>query len=234
MDSVERRLPTYRPPRCGAIRNNAARGSRGAGRASEHCAVWLNELRTQESECFADVLSPLRGRELTSPADRGLEHVQSLSMVVHALRRQGADVVTPTVYRVACPAASAADSRPMLKMTDLIAGRDLDAATFPSAPAVAARMDAGGSAGRCEDVTSTFHAALVAACVGLGQSLSARGRQCALDPSPVAHDAAVQKSGGIRTVGSPSRTSDWRSQAVSRSRVMAGSAAVSLSRRSRS
>ena len=43
------------------------------------------------------------------------EHGQSLSMVAHALRRQGADVTTVTVYRVACgrrPRADVQDDRP--------------------------------------------------------------------------------------------------------------------------
>ena len=62
-------------------------------------------------------------------------------MVAHALRRQGADVTTVTVYRV----AGADDPEPMFKLIDLIADRALDAVTFTSAPAVAALMDAAGS-----------------------------------------------------------------------------------------
>ena len=56
------------------------------------------------------------------------EHGQSLSMVAHALRRQGADVTAVTVYRV----ASADDPEPMFALIDLIADRALDAVTFTS------------------------------------------------------------------------------------------------------
>ena len=51
-------------------------------------------------------------------------------------------------------------------MIDLIADRELDAATFTSAPAVAALMEAAGSTGRREDVISAFQADVVASCVG--------------------------------------------------------------------
>src|SRR3954470_9296678 len=94
----------------------------------------LRELWAPESESFDDVLEHLRGRDLTGRRIVVQEHGQSLSMVAHALRRQGASVVTVTVYRV----ESADDPEPMFKMIDLIADRRLDAVTFTSAPAVAA------------------------------------------------------------------------------------------------
>ncbi|MFC6345444.1 uroporphyrinogen-III synthase, partial [Nocardioides hankookensis] len=90
------------------------------------------------------------------------EHGQSLSMVAHALRRQGAEVTTVTVYRV----AAADDPGPMFAMIDLIAERKLDAVTFTSAPAVAALMEAAGSTGRRDDLISAFQADVVASCVG--------------------------------------------------------------------
>ena len=100
----------------------------------------LRELWAPESECFEDVLEHLRGRDLTGLRIVVQEHGQSLSMVAHALRRQGADVTTVTVYRV----EAADDPEPMFKLIDLIADRALDAVTFTSAPAVAALMDAAG------------------------------------------------------------------------------------------
>ena len=100
----------------------------------------LRELWAPESECFEDVLAHLRGRDLTGLRIVVQEHGQSLSMVAHALRRQGADVTVVTVYRV----AGADDPAPMFRMVDLIADRKLDAVTFTSAPAVAALMDAAG------------------------------------------------------------------------------------------
>ena len=82
------------------------------------------------------MLAHLRGRDLAGLRIVVQEHGQSLSMVAHALQRQGARVDVVTVYRV----ASAEDPEPMFRMVDLIAERKLDAVTFTSAPAVAALM----------------------------------------------------------------------------------------------
>ena len=101
--------------------------------------------------------APLDGRRIVVQ-----EHGQSLSMVAHALRRQGADVTTVTVYRV----ASADDPEPMFRMVDLVADRALQAVTFTSAPAVAAMMEAAGSTGRRDDLVGAFQADVLASCVG--------------------------------------------------------------------
>jgi uroporphyrinogen-III synthase len=122
----------------------------------------LRELWAPESECFEDVLAHLRGRDLSGVRIVVQEHGQSLSMVAHALRRQGADVTVVTVYRV----AGAEDPAPMFRMVDLIADRKLDAVTFTSAPAVAALMDAAGVTGRRDAVVAAFQADVVATCVG--------------------------------------------------------------------
>lgn len=122
----------------------------------------LRELWAPESECFEDVLAHLRGRDLTGLRMVVQEHGQSLSMVAHALRRQGADVTVVTVYRV----ASAEDPSPMFRMIDLVADRKLDAVTFTSAPAVAALVDAAGVTGRRDEVIAAFQADVVATCVG--------------------------------------------------------------------
>jgi uroporphyrinogen-III synthase len=82
------------------------------------------------------------------------EHGQSLSMVAHALRRQGADVTTVTVYRVASAGRPGAD----VPLIDLVADRKLDAVTFTSAPAVAAMMEAAGSTGRRDELVGAFQA----------------------------------------------------------------------------
>jgi uroporphyrinogen-III synthase len=122
----------------------------------------LREVWSPPSECFEDVLAHLRGRDLTGLRIVVQEHGQSLSMVAHALRRQGADVTTVTVYRV----ASADDPEPTFRLVDLIADRALDAVTFTSAPAVAAVMEAAGVTGRRDEVVSAFQADAVATCVG--------------------------------------------------------------------
>ena len=122
----------------------------------------LQELWAPESEAFEDVLEHLRGRDLTGLRIVVQEHGQSLSMAAHALRRQGADVTTVTVYRV----LSADDPEPMFHLIDQIADRELDAVTFTSAPAVAALMEAAGSTGRRDELVGAFQADVVASCVG--------------------------------------------------------------------
>ncbi len=136
-----------------------ARGPKSVGVLRRH---GLRELWSPESECFEDVLTHLRGRDLTGKRIVVQEHGQSLSMSAHALRRQGASVLTVPIYRV----ASADDPSPMFTMIDLIADRELDAVTFTSAPAVAALMEAAFSVGRRDDVISAFQSDVVASCVG--------------------------------------------------------------------
>jgi len=122
----------------------------------------LRELWAPESEEFDDVLEHLRGRDLTGKRIVVQEHGQSLSMVAHALRRQGADVVTVTVYRV----ESAADPEPMFRLIELISDGSVDAVTFTAAPAVSALMEAASSVGRRDDLVSAFQADVLACCVG--------------------------------------------------------------------
>ena len=122
----------------------------------------LRELWAPESEEFEDVLEHLRGRDLSGLRIVVQEHGQSLSMVAHALRRQGADVTSVVVYRV----VGAEDPGPMFAMIDKIAERAFDAVTFTSAPAVAALLDGAASIGRRDEIVSAFQADVVAASVG--------------------------------------------------------------------
>jgi uroporphyrinogen-III synthase len=122
----------------------------------------LRELWAPASEAFEDVLDHLRGRDLTGQRIVVQEHGQSLSMAAEALRRQGADVTTVTVYRV----LSAEDPEPMYHLVDRIADRELDAVTFTSAPAIAALMEAAGSTGRRNELIGAFRGDVVASCVG--------------------------------------------------------------------
>ena len=136
-----------------------ARGPKSVGALR---ARGLRELWSPESEEFDDVLEHLRGRDLSGRRIVVQEHGQSLSMVAHALRRQGATVETVTVYRV----ASAPDPTPVFALVDLVADSELDAVTFTAAPAVSAFMEAAASVGRRDDVISAFQADVVACCVG--------------------------------------------------------------------
>ncbi|CUR55479.1 Uroporphyrinogen III synthase HEM4 [metagenome] len=136
-----------------------ARGPKSVGALRR---AGLRELWSPESECFEDVLAHLRGRQLHGMRIVVQEHGQSLSVVAHALRRQGADVRVVTVYRV----EGALDPAPLFRMVDLIAERKLDAVTFTSAPAVAALMDLAGAVGRRDEVIAAFQADVIATCVG--------------------------------------------------------------------
>ncbi|QIK75306.1 uroporphyrinogen-III synthase [Nocardioides piscis] len=122
----------------------------------------IRELWSPDSECFEDVLAHLRGRDLVGQRIVVQEHGQSLSVVAHALQRQGAQVEVVTVYRV----ASAEDPEPTFRLVDLIAERKLDAVTFTSAPAVAALMSVAEVTGRRDEVVAAFQADVVATCVG--------------------------------------------------------------------
>lgn len=122
----------------------------------------LRELWAPESECFDDVLAHLRSRDLTGTRIVVQEHGQSLSMVAHALRRQGAEVTSVSVYRV----ETAPDPEPMFRLIERAAARELAAVTFTSAPAVAAFMEAAAVTGAREELISAFQADVVAVCVG--------------------------------------------------------------------
>jgi uroporphyrinogen-III synthase len=136
-----------------------ARGPKSVGQLRR---FGLRELWAPESECFEDVLTHLRGRDLRGRRIVVQEHGQSLSMVAHALRRQGADVTTVTVYRV----ASAEDPTRMFGLIERIAERRLDAVTFTAAPAVGALLDAAASIGLRDEIVTAFQADVLACSVG--------------------------------------------------------------------
>lgn len=136
-----------------------ARGPKSVGALRR---AGLRELWAPASEQLDDVLAHLRGRDLTGLRIVVQEHGQSLSMAAHALRRQGADVTTVTVYRV----EGAEDPEPMFGLVEDIAERRVDAVTFTAAPAVAALMEAATSTGRRDEVAGAFQADVIASCVG--------------------------------------------------------------------
>lgn len=136
-----------------------ARGPKSVGVLRRH---GLRELWSPDSECFDDVLAHLRGRDLTGRRIVVQEHGQDLSMVAHALRRQGAEVETVAIYRV----ERAEDPARLFALIDRIAESSLDAVTFTAAPAVAALMEAATSVGRRDEVVSAFQADVLACCVG--------------------------------------------------------------------
>lgn len=146
-----------------------ARGPKSVGALR---ARGLRERWMPPSEELGDVLEHLRGRDLTGKRIVVQEHGQSLSNVADALRSQGADVVTVTVYRV----HSADDPEALLRLAQLLAHGELDAVTFTSAPAVVAFMTAAGSVGLEDEVIAGFRSDAVAACVGPVTAAAFEGR----------------------------------------------------------
>jgi uroporphyrinogen-III synthase len=109
-----------------------------------------------------EMLSHLRGRQVTGRRIVVQEHGLSLSMSAQALRMQGADVEVVSVYR--CQPAG--DLAPVFRLVDQIADRELDAVTFTSAPAVKTLMEAATVSGRRDRVVDAFHDGVLATCVG--------------------------------------------------------------------
>jgi uroporphyrinogen-III synthase len=136
-----------------------ARGPKSVGALRQ---AGLRELWSPQSEMFEDVLDHLRGRDLRGVHIVVQEHGQSLSMVAHALRRQGARVDVVTVYRI----TGTEDPEPLFRLVDRTADGHLDAVTFTAAPAVKAFMDAAASTGRRDDLVTAFQADVLAVCVG--------------------------------------------------------------------
>src|SRR5207249_12128161 len=89
-------------------------------------------------------------------------HGEPLPDFVEALRFAAADVVEVPVYQWAPPE----DTRPLRRLVDLIADRQVDAAVFTSAPAVASLLRAARDCCREPDVLAAFREEVLPACVG--------------------------------------------------------------------
>lgn len=121
----------------------------------------LRETWSPASESFDDVLAHLRGRDLTGRRIVIQEYGQPMQAAAEALRRQGAEVVVVTVYRI-----GSADPSPLLDLVEEVAARRVDAVTFTVARAIDAFLEAAGSAGRREPVIEAFRTDVLACCVG--------------------------------------------------------------------
>lgn len=136
-----------------------ARGPKSVGALRRH---GLRELWSPDTEQLEDVLAHLRGRDLDGRRLVLQEHGQSLGFEAEALRRAGARVTVVSTYR--CQAA--ADLDPVFGLVDLVVGRELDAVTFTSAPAVATLLQVAAAAGRRDELLEAFRHDVLAMCVG--------------------------------------------------------------------
>ena len=134
-----------------------ARGPKSVGALRRH---GLRELWSPDTEQLDDVLAHLRHRDLMGRRLVLQEHGQSLAVEAEALRRAGALVTVVSTYR--CEAAD--DLAPVFSLVDLVVGRDVDAVTFTSAPAVATLLQVAAAAGPAATSWSRRSAATCSRC----------------------------------------------------------------------
>ena len=136
-----------------------ARGpkARGAIRAAGLVDAW-----SPASESSSEVLDHLLSQELAGRRIAVQLHGEPLPDFVEALRVAEADVVEVPVYRWAPPE----DARPLGRLVDLVADRQVDAVAFTSAPAVASLLRAAQEKGRAQDLLRAFGGDVLPACVG--------------------------------------------------------------------
>jgi uroporphyrinogen-III synthase len=136
-----------------------ARGPKSVGALRRH---GLRELWSPDTEQLDDVLAHLRRRDLRGRRLVLQEHGQSLAVEAEALRRAGALVTVVSTYR--CDPAD--DLAPVFALVDLVVGRELDAVTFTSAPAVTTLLAVAAAAGLRDAVVEAFRGDVLAMCVG--------------------------------------------------------------------
>jgi uroporphyrinogen-III synthase len=89
-------------------------------------------------------------------------HGEPLIEFLDALRAAGAEVVAVPVYRWAKPA----DARPLQRLVESIAGCQIDAVVFTSAPAVTSLLQTSSELRLEQEVLAAFSSDVLAACVG--------------------------------------------------------------------
>jgi uroporphyrinogen-III synthase len=134
-----------------------ARGAkaRGALRAAGLVDAW-----SPESESCDEVLAHLLERGVAGERIAVQLHGDDQPDFVEALRKAGADVVELSVYRWVPPI----DPAPLRRLIEMILGRQVDAVTFTSAPAVEAVLCGAGT--DRDAVVAALRTDVVAACVG--------------------------------------------------------------------
>jgi uroporphyrinogen-III synthase len=136
-----------------------ARGpkARGAIRAAGLVDAW-----SPASESTSEVLDHLLSQDQAGRRIAVQLHGEPLPDFVEALRVAEADVVEVPVYRWAPPE----DTRPLRRLVDLVADRQVDAVAFTSAPAVVSLLHAAREKCREQDLLRAFRTDVLPACVG--------------------------------------------------------------------
>ncbi|MFC7533345.1 uroporphyrinogen-III synthase [Actinoplanes sp. GCM10030250] len=140
------------------------RGARILARGPKPCgairAAGLSEEWAAKTEANEEILQRLLEEGVAGKRIVVQEHGEPQTEFVDALRTAGAAVVEVPVYRWAMPP----DVAPVKRLADQVAGGQIDAVTFTSAPAVKAFLQVAGECGA--DVAGAFRSGTLAACVG--------------------------------------------------------------------
>ncbi|MGQ0844740.1 MAG: uroporphyrinogen-III synthase [Sporichthyaceae bacterium] len=136
-----------------------ARGPKAMGAIR---AAGLRETWSPVSESLREVLDHLRADDVRGMRIAVQLHGDPEPELVDGLRAAGADVVAVPIYRW-CPPD---DTAPLVRLVDIVAGRNVDAVAFTSKPAVASLLETADRLGRRDAVIAAFRGDVVPACVG--------------------------------------------------------------------
>jgi uroporphyrinogen-III synthase len=131
--------------------------AKGAVRAAGLAEAW-----SPESESTDEVLSHLLSQGVVGRRIAVQLHGEPLPGFVTALERAGAIVVEVPVYRW----VPAEDIRPLRRLVEQIATKQVDCVTFTSAPAVASLLTVARKDGREAALLAAVRTDVLAACVG--------------------------------------------------------------------
>ncbi len=142
----------------------ALRAARIIARGPKPCgairAAGLTEAWAAKTEASEEILSRLLELGVAGRRIAVQEHGAPQVEFIAALRAAGAAVVEVPVYRWTLPP----DVAPVRRLVDQVVGRQIDAVTFTSAPAVRAFLEIAGGAEAA--VLESFRSGTMAACVG--------------------------------------------------------------------
>ena len=131
--------------------------AKGAVRAAGLAETW-----SPASESTDEVLARLLAEGVAGRRVALQLHGEPLPDVVEALTAAGATVVEVPIYRW----VPAEDIRPLQRLVELVAARQVDCVTFTSAPAVQSMLTVARDADRECDLLAALRSDVLAACVG--------------------------------------------------------------------
>ncbi|HVV31421.1 MAG TPA: uroporphyrinogen-III synthase [Mycobacteriales bacterium] len=136
-----------------------ARGPKARGAIR---AVGLTEAWSPPSEATAEVLEYLLGQGVSGLRIAVQLHGEPLTEFRQALTAAGAQVLEVPVYRWTLPE----DVTPVHRLVEAIVGRQVDAVTFTSAPAVSSLLQVATEDGVCDDLIAALRTDVLPVCVG--------------------------------------------------------------------